>query len=189
MLLNLNRAPEYTVQFSNKSNSLVKTPGIKWLETCSFWHWWHDSLAAVSCFLQSFAFTISLKCICRSYSLFLSMSVSLSLQADVFFWGLCKSACSWSLSSQTPLPLASSSPAVNRPPVSFLGTLLVFFHPFSFLYYDLWGVTVWQALHLKCLTWQPTPVMLLHPLPHDLKYEGTTNRKVRKRKCRVVGFH
>lgn len=120
----------------------------------------------------------------------ISVYVCLSLSPGRrFFWGLCKSACSWSLSSQTPLPLASSSPAVNRPPVSFLGTLLVFFDPFLFLYYDLWGVTVWQALHLKCLTWQPTPVMLLHPLPHDLKYEGTTNRKVGKRKCRVVGFH
>lgn len=126
------------MQFSNKSNSSVKTPGIKWLETCSVWHWWHDSPAAVSCLLQSFAFTISLKCICRSYSLFLSMSVSLSLQADVFFWGLCKSACSWSLSSQTPLPLASSSPAVNRPPVSFFRHPACFLR--SFLVSVLWRV-------------------------------------------------
>lgn len=58
----------------------------------------------------------------------ISVYVCLSLSPGRrFFWGLCKSACSWSLSSQTPLPLASSSPAVNRPPVSF------FRHPACFL--------------------------------------------------------
>lgn len=53
----------------------------------------------------------------------------------------------------------------------------------------MWGVSVLQALHLKCLTWQPTLVLLLHSLPGDLKYEGTTNRKMGRGRCCVVGFH